>query len=47
MRAATPGLARQDGIAAGVERGDLLPDLLAAISHTVSAMVWFGLTTDT
>ena len=25
--------------------GELLPDMLDAISHTVSAAIWFGLTT--
>jgi hypothetical protein len=25
--------------------GELLPDVLDAVSHTVSAVIWFGLTT--
>jgi hypothetical protein len=38
-------LARQRGLAVDDEHGDLLPDVLDAISHTVSAAIWFGLTT--
>ena len=38
-------LARQCGLAVDDEHGDLLPDVLDAISHTVSAAIWFGLTT--
>jgi hypothetical protein len=38
-------LARQTGIAVDDEHGDLLPDVLDAITHTVSAAIWFGLTT--
>ena len=38
-------LARQAGIAVDDEHGDLRPDVLDAISHTVSAAIWFGLTT--
>jgi hypothetical protein len=38
-------LARQCDIAVDDEHGDLLPDVLDAISHTVSAAIWFGLTT--
>jgi hypothetical protein len=38
-------VARQCGIAVADEHGDLLPDVLDAISHTVSAAIWFGLTT--
>jgi hypothetical protein len=38
-------LARQSGITVDDEDGDLLPDVLDAISHTVSAAIWFGLTT--
>jgi hypothetical protein len=38
-------LARQCGIAVDDEHGDLRPDVLDAISHTVSAAIWFGLTT--
>jgi hypothetical protein len=37
--------ARRCGIAVDDEHGDLLPDVLDAISHTVSAAIWFGLTT--
>ena len=36
--------ARQCGIAVDDEHGDLRPDVLDAISHTVSAAIWFGLT---
>jgi hypothetical protein len=28
------------------EDSDLLPDVFDAISHTVSAAIWFGLTTE-
>ena len=38
-------LARRRGIAVDDEHGDLRPDVLDAISHTVSAAIWFGLTT--
>jgi hypothetical protein len=38
-------LARQRGIAVDDLHGDLRPDVLDAISHTVSAAIWFGLTT--
>jgi hypothetical protein len=38
-------LARQCGITVDDEHGNLLPDVLDAISHTVSAAIWFGLTT--
>lgn len=38
-------LARQSGIAVDDEHGDPQPDVLDAISHTVSAAIWFGLTT--
>lgn len=37
-------LARQCGIAVAGQDGELLPDVLDAISHTVSAAIWFGLT---
>lgn len=38
-------LARQRGLSVDDEHGDLLPDVLDAISHTVSEAIWFGLTT--
>src|SRR5215470_3170547 len=38
-------LARQSGITVDDGHGNLLPDVLDAISHTVSAAIWFGLTT--
>ena len=38
-------LARQCGIAVDDEHGELRPDVLDAISHTVSAAIWYGLTT--
>jgi hypothetical protein len=38
-------LARQCGIAVDDEHGDLRPGVLNAISHAVSAAIWFGLTT--
>jgi hypothetical protein len=38
-------LARQAGIAVDDEHGDLRPDVLDAITHTISAAIWFGLTT--
>jgi hypothetical protein len=38
-------LARQRGITVDDERGELRPDLLDAISHTISAAIWYGLTT--
>ena len=37
-------LARQCGIAVEDQDGDLLPDVFDAISYTVSAAIWFGLT---
>jgi hypothetical protein len=37
--------ARQCGLAVDDEDGDLRPDVLDTISHTVSAAIWFGLTT--
>ena len=37
--------ARQCGIATDDEHGDLRPDVLDAITHTISAAIWFGLTT--
>jgi hypothetical protein len=37
--------ARQCGIAVEDEHGDLRPDLLDAITHTVTDAIWFGLTT--
>jgi len=38
-------LARQCGIAVEDEHGDLRPDVLDAITQTVSEAIWFGLTT--
>jgi hypothetical protein len=38
-------LARHCGIAVDDEHGDLRPDILDAISRTVSAAIWYGLTT--
>ena len=38
-------LASQAGIAVDDEHGDPRPDVLDAISHTISAAIWFGLTT--
>jgi hypothetical protein len=38
-------LARQCGITVDDEHGELRPDVLDAISHTVSAAIWYGLTT--
>jgi len=38
-------LARQSGITVDDGHGNLLPDALDAISHTVSAAIWFALTT--
>ena len=38
-------LARQAGIPVENQDGDLRPDVLDAITHTVSAAIWFGLTT--
>jgi hypothetical protein len=39
-------LTRQGGLAVDDEQADLpRPDLLDAISRTVSAAIWFGLTT--
>lgn len=38
-------LARQCGIAVDDEHGELPPDVLDAISHTVSAAIWYSLTT--
>jgi hypothetical protein len=38
-------LARQAGIAVDDEHGDLRPDVLDAVTHTVSAAIWFGLAT--
>lgn len=38
-------LARQCGLAVQDQDGELRPDVLDAISHTVSAAIWFGLTT--
>jgi hypothetical protein len=38
-------LARQCGLAVEDQDGDLRPDVLDAITHTVSAAIWFGLTT--
>jgi len=38
-------LARQRGLAVADQNGELPPDVLDAISHTVSAVIWFGLTT--
>ncbi len=38
-------VARQCGIAVDDGHGNLLPDVLDAISHTVSAAIWYGLTT--
>jgi hypothetical protein len=37
--------ARQCGIATDDEHGDLRPDVLETITHTISAAIWFGLTT--
>jgi hypothetical protein len=37
-------LARQYGIAVEDQDGELLPEVLDATSHTVSAATWFGLT---
>jgi hypothetical protein len=36
--------ARQCGIPVDDEHGELRPDVLDTISHTVSAAIWFGLT---
>jgi hypothetical protein len=38
-------LARQRGLAVEDQDGDLRSDVLDAITHTVSAAIWFGLTT--
>jgi hypothetical protein len=38
-------LARQCGLAVEDQDGELRPDVLDAISRTVSATTWFGLTT--
>jgi hypothetical protein len=38
-------LAHQCGITVHDEHGELLPDVLDAISHTISAAIWYGLTT--
>ena len=38
-------LARRADIAVDDEHGDLRPDVLDAITRTVSAAIWFGLTT--
>jgi hypothetical protein len=38
-------LARRAGIAVDDEHDDLRPDVLDAITRTVSAAIWFGLTT--
>jgi hypothetical protein len=38
-------LARRAGIAVDDEHGDLRPDVLDAITRTVSAAIWFGITT--
>jgi len=38
-------LARQCGITVDDEHGELRPDVLDAISHTISAAIWYGLTT--
>ncbi len=38
-------LVRQRGIPMDDEHGDLLPDVDDAITHTVSAAIWFGITT--
>ena len=38
-------LARGRGIPVHDKHGDLLPDVDDAITHTVSAAIWFGLTT--
>jgi IS605 OrfB family transposase len=39
------GLARQCGIRVDDEHGDLLPDVADAITRTVTAAIWFGITT--
>jgi hypothetical protein len=38
-------LARQHSIAVEDQDGDLRPEVLDTITHTVSAAIWFGLTT--
>jgi hypothetical protein len=38
-------LARECGITVDDEDGELRPDVLDAISHTISAAIWYGLTT--
>ena len=38
-------LARQRGLPVDDEHGDLLPDVDDAITRTVTAAIWFGLTT--
>lgn len=38
-------LARQHDFPVADERGDLLPDVDDAITRTVTAAIWFGLTT--
>jgi hypothetical protein len=38
-------LARQHGIPVADEQGDLLPELDSAITDTITAAIWFGITT--